>query len=161
MFQALFHVVHEARRTVPSVLYIPHLTALWRDVMNPSLQAAFLSMVRDIPPTAPLLILAVMEKEDDDEEVLDAGITQIFDQTTVHEMSNPSAEERADFFRPVFEAARREPSLDTAASPTEADDELPVVPLADVRKLTEKEEKRLRRKEDAKLRELRIFLRYT
>ena len=32
--------------------------------------------------------------------------------------------------------------------------------MADCRRLTEKEEKRLRRKEDAKLRELRIFLRY-
>ena len=68
-------MIHEARRTVPSVLYIPHLTALWRDVMNPSLQAAFLSMVADIPPTAPLLILAIMEQDDFDQDEEDLDVT--------------------------------------------------------------------------------------
>merc|ERR1719357_1700314 len=60
--EALFHAIHEAKRTVPSILYIPHLAALWNDVMTPSVQAAFLSMVRDIPPTSPLLVLAMMER---------------------------------------------------------------------------------------------------
>jgi uracil-DNA glycosylase len=39
------------------------------------------------------------------------------------------------------------------------EEELPVVPLPEARQLNENEERRLRRKEDALLRELRIFLR--
>ena len=74
--------------------------------------------------------------------------------------------ERTEFFRPVFEAAVKPPvALEASATTEDQLDEqsletLPEVPLADCRRLTEKEEKRLRRKEDAKLRELRIFLRY-
>ena len=73
--------------------------------------------------------------------------------------------ERTEFFRPVFEAAVKPPvALEASATTEDQLDEqsletLPEVPLADCRRLTEKEEKRLRRKEDAKLRELRIFLR--
>merc|ERR1712029_588932 len=157
--EALFHVLHEARRTVPSVVYIPHLTALWRDVMNPSLQAAFLPMVKDIPPTAPLLILAIMEDDQEDQQDdVTSDIGHVFD--NVHWMRSPIASERAEFFRPVFAAAAREPDRESAQSHEDNQaEELATIPLADCRKLTEKEEKRLRRKEDAKLRELRIFLR--
>ncbi len=41
-----------------------------------------------------------------------------------------------------------------------AEEDLPVVPLPEMRELNENEEKKLRRKEDALLRELRIFLRF-
>ena len=94
-------------------------------------------------------------------EHLILGIGHVFDK--VDQMTNPTSEERAEFFRPAFEAATKEPEEGGTTTATGDDDhnpeELPVVPLADCRQLTEKEEKRLRRKEDAKLRELRIFLR--
>ena len=155
-------MIHEARRTAPSILYIPYMTTLWRDVMTAPLRAAFLSMVQDIPPTAPLLTLAVMERYEGGLEEMDndADLERIIDSTMKYEMTNPTAREREEFFQPVFEAAKQEPTVVSEAVGAAPEDELPVVPLADVRQLTEKEEKRLRRKEDAKLRELRIFLRY-
>ena len=92
--EALFHAIHEAKRTVPSILYIPHLTALWNDVMTPSVQAAFLSMVRDIPPTSPLLVLAMMERDSEDVDIDQhdhlVGLGKIFETESVHEMVNPT-----------------------------------------------------------------------
>ena len=90
----MFHAIHEAKRTVPSILYIPHLTALWNDVMTPSVQAAFLSMVRDIPPTSPLLVLAMMERDsediDNDQHDQLVGLGKIFETDSVHEMVTPT-----------------------------------------------------------------------
>ena len=74
-------------------------------------------------------------------------------------MQNPSEEERKTYFQPIFEAARRPPPQIEETTNVHANEALRIVPVADTRKLTEKEEKRLRRKEDALMRELRIFLR--
>ena len=158
--EALFHVIHEARRTVPSVLYIPHFMKLWRNVMTESLREGLLSLLSDIQPTAPLLVLATTEEPVQDEEAI-ARIFGAHDEIEV--VKNPSAEERKLYFKPVFDAALK-PPLTEAERPEERlqdvnAEDLAVVPVADTRALTEKEEKRLKRKEDALLRELRIFLR--
>ena len=161
--EALFHVIHEARRTVPSILYIPHFMKLWRNVMtgiHATLREALMSLLSDIPPTAPLLILAIAE--DVENEEVDDGFPALSlfnnaEQTYV--IQNPTEEERKHFFKPIFDEARRPPATLKKTENTHEKEALQVVPVADTRKLTEKEEKRLRRKEDALMRELRIFLR--
>lgn len=47
----------EAKRTSPSILYIPHLQRWW-DTVGPALRATFLSLLSDIPPFSPILLLA-------------------------------------------------------------------------------------------------------
>jgi len=164
--EALIHVVREARRTAPAILYIPHMTKLWRSVMQREL---LLSLLTDVPPTAPLLVLAIAEEPEKDEQ--EEMIEEVFGSAAdeVFRVENPSAEERQLYFQPVFEAAVKLPPTDTADSLQKSKstsevaaaeaEVLNVVPLADTRALSEKEEKRLKRKEDALLRELRIFLR--
>ena len=51
--ESLCHVIHEAKRTVPSVLYIPDLFEL---CTIDSIKRAFVSLLSGIQPTAPLLV---------------------------------------------------------------------------------------------------------
>lgn len=161
--EALFHVIHEARRTIPSILYIPHFMKLWRNVMtgiHATLREALISLLSDIPPTAPLLILAIAEDVEDEEDDDSFPALRLFNNAEqVYSTQNPTEEERKNFFKPIFDEARRPPEELKKTENTYEKEALQVVPVADTRKLTEKEEKRLRRKEDALMRELRIFLR--
>ena len=161
--EALFHVIHEARKTIPSILYIPHFMKLWSNVMtgiHATLKEALISLLSDIPPSAPLLILAIAEYADIDENSDSCTALNLFNQADqVLTMQNPSEEERKTYFKPIFEAARRSPPQIEETTNVHVNEALRIVPVADTRKLTEKEEKRLRRKEDALMRELRIFLR--
>ena len=105
-------------------------------------------------------MLAIAEYNDSAEEpALDSYFKQIFSEDEIFKVTEPTEEERARFYEPVFEAALALPIKE--AEPYEVTvDELEVVPLPESRELTENEEKRLRKKEEALLRELRIFLRY-
>jgi SpoVK/Ycf46/Vps4 family AAA+-type ATPase len=158
--EAMFHIIHEAKRTVPSVLYIPHFLKLWQKVMADPQRVAFLALMSDIQPTAPLLVLAFVEEEDEDQD--DDILDKMFDpEEEVVTITNPSVEQRREFFRPVFEAAKQPPEIAEEGVGEQGTflEPLNVLPMPESRELTEKEEKRLRRKEDGLRRELRIFLR--
>lgn len=47
----------EAKRTSPSILYIPHIQQWW-DTAGPALRASFLSLLGSIPSFSPILLLA-------------------------------------------------------------------------------------------------------
>lgn len=47
----------EAKRTSPSILYIPHIGQWWETV-GPALRATFLSLLSSIPAFSPILLLA-------------------------------------------------------------------------------------------------------
>merc|ERR1719414_2206020 len=111
--EALFHIIHEARRTVPSILYIPHFMKLWRNVMtgiHTTLREALISLLSDIPPTAPLLILAIAE-ELDSEDIDDAfpAINLFNNANQTFAVQNPTEAERRNYFTPIFDAARAPP----------------------------------------------------
>ena len=59
--EAMFHIIHEAKRTVPSVLYIPHVLRLWQNVLSDPQREAFKAMMSEIQPKAPLIIVAFTE----------------------------------------------------------------------------------------------------
>jgi hypothetical protein len=106
-------------------------------------------------------VLAIAEYNDSAEEpALDSYFKQIFSEDEIFKVTEPTEEERARFYEPVFEAALAMPIREAEPLHEVTIDELEVVPLPESRELTENEEKRLRKKEDALLRELRIFLRY-
>ena len=167
--EAMFQIIHEAKRTAPSVLYIPHFSRLLNKVFSDTQQEAFNAMMADIQPTAPLIVIAFTEdsnEDDDNTNFSDNFLEEMFNpDTEVVETSNPTREERKAYFDPVFEMARQPPEEEdeaAAAHEDELEEEcLEVLPVPESRELTEKEEKRLLRKEDTLLRELRIFLRET
>lgn len=47
----------EAKRTSPSILYIPHIQ-LWWETAGPSLRASFFSLLGSISSFSPILLLA-------------------------------------------------------------------------------------------------------
>uniref|UniRef100_A0A7S3R8I7 Bromo domain-containing protein n=1 Tax=Dunaliella tertiolecta TaxID=3047 RepID=A0A7S3R8I7_DUNTE len=55
--EALVHVVVEARRAAPAVLYLPHIQ-LWWTTAPPALRAVLIMLLEDLPPDTPLLLLA-------------------------------------------------------------------------------------------------------
>merc|ERR1719447_2696327 len=161
--EAMFHIIHEAKRTVPSVLYIPHLLRLWRNVLTPPQREAFMALLSEIQPTAPLIIIAFTEEhvEDDNEDIID----EMFEtDTEMVAIKNANSDQRRQYFQPIFDVASALPEEEAEDKPEEGQQRqevLAILPIQESRDLTEKEEKRLRRKEDTLLRELRIFLRET
>jgi hypothetical protein len=71
-----------------------------------------------------------------------------------HRVENPGENERREYFRPLVTSPP--PKVLPPPPPMES---LPVLPAPESRNLTAREEKRLRKREDTFLRELRIFLR--
>ncbi|MEQ2198894.1 hypothetical protein XENOCAPTIV_020412, partial [Xenoophorus captivus] len=55
--EACAQVFCEAKRTSPSIIYIPHIQQWW-DTAGPALKASFLSLLGSIPSFSPILLLA-------------------------------------------------------------------------------------------------------
>ena len=53
-------VFREAKRTAPSIVYLPHISRWW-DVATEACRATFLSLIGDVEPSAPTLLIATSE----------------------------------------------------------------------------------------------------
>ncbi|EPY84795.1 hypothetical protein CB1_000444028 [Camelus ferus] len=54
-------MIREAKRTAPSIVYVPHIH-LWWDIVGPTLKATFTTLLQNIPSFAPVLLLATSDK---------------------------------------------------------------------------------------------------
>ncbi len=156
--EAICQIIHETKRTAPSCLYIPRIPRVWK-VMTCSARETFLSLLGDILPTAPVFILATQEErstDDDDEEAttIPSGLF-CHNSGEVVMIEKPNAEERRNFFAQILAAACAPIEEDEE----EATEQLEVIPVADLRELSERESKRLKKREQQLQTELRIFLR--
>lgn len=68
--QALVSRIREARRNAPSIIYIPALQDWYRHSM-PQTRASLIMLLRQLPPSLPVLILGTMvdSEEEEDEEL--------------------------------------------------------------------------------------------
>lgn len=129
----------EAKRTSPSILYIPHIQQWW-ETAGPALRASFCSLLNSIPSFSPILLLATcsVPHRELDPEVQTAGsdvfehevesgsaLTRFYPQIQslfrvgygeVYTVSAPTRQERTDFFQDLIlhQAAEAPPS----ATPT-------------------------------------------
>lgn len=55
------HILQEATRVTPSILYLPNVGVFW-DTVSPSVQRTFLSLILSLPPEVELLLLATAEQ---------------------------------------------------------------------------------------------------
>ncbi|XP_030838700.1 ATPase family AAA domain-containing protein 2 isoform X2 [Strongylocentrotus purpuratus] len=147
----------EARRTSPSIIYVPHIGQWW-EACSATLQATFLTLLQDLPPSAPILLLATS-----DFPLRDAPVEMqslfIAGHGEVMKMRLFKMDERREFFRDLVlvqatKAPHRKKKIASAALEV-----LPVVAPREPRELTEEEIQKLISEEEKKLRELRIFLR--
>ncbi|TNN36157.1 ATPase family AAA domain-containing protein 2 [Liparis tanakae] len=147
----------EAKRTSPSVLYVPHIGQWWETV-GPALRATFLSLLGSIPPFAPILLLATCNLQ---HERLSAEVQELFrvEYGEVFHVQTPTRRERRNFFEDLLlnQAAKAPASKKKAA--LKALEVLPVAAPPPPRQLTEEETRRLEEQEEDTLRDLRLFLR--
>ncbi|XP_070841072.1 ATPase family AAA domain-containing protein 2-like [Chaetodon trifascialis] len=108
--EACAQVFCEARRTSPSILYIPHIQQWW-ETAGPSLRASFFSLLGSIPSFSPILLLATCSIH---HEELDPEIRPLFREEygEVYTISVPTRQERTHFFQDLIlsQAAEAPPS---------------------------------------------------
>uniref|UniRef100_A0A3B5AL28 ATPase family AAA domain-containing protein 2-like n=1 Tax=Stegastes partitus TaxID=144197 RepID=A0A3B5AL28_9TELE len=155
--EACAQVFCEAKRTSPSILYIPHIQQWW-DTAGQALRASFLSLLGSIPSFSPILLLATCSVP---HQELDPEIQCLFREEygEVYTISAPTKRERINFFQDLLlnQAAEAPPSKKKAL--TQDMEILPVAPLPPPRQLSEQERLRQQEQEEDVLRELRLFLR--
>ncbi|KAM7382544.1 hypothetical protein PAMP_002270 [Pampus punctatissimus] len=147
----------EAKRTSPSILYIPHIGQWWETV-GPALRATFLSLLGSIPAFAPILLLATCNLR---YSQLSIEVQELFrvEYGEVFLVPVPTSRERRNFFEDlIFNQAAKAPASKKKAV-LHALEVLPVAPPPPPRQLTEEEVQRLEEQEEGTLRELRLFLR--
>ncbi|XP_067093707.1 ATPase family AAA domain-containing protein 2-like isoform X2 [Osmerus mordax] len=155
--EACAQIFCEAKRTSPSILYMPHIQQWWV-TMGAALRATFLSLLSTIPSFSPVLLLATCSLPHAD---LAYEIQDLFrmEYGEVYHIQPPTQKERRNFFEDLIlnQAAKAPMSKRKAA--LQALEVLPVAPAPPPRQLTEKEQQRLEEQEEDTLRELRLFLR--
>nr|XP_046154722.1 ATPase family AAA domain-containing protein 2B isoform X2 [Oncorhynchus gorbuscha] len=146
----------EARRSVPSVVFMPHICDWW-DSVSDTVKNTFLSLLQDVPSFTPLLILATTETC---YTQLPQEVQLMFQRTygEVVSLSPPGEEDRRRFFTDLLlvQAARASLPRKHTALQCEV---LPVAETLDARVLSPEEQRRLADQEENTLRELRLFLR--
>uniref|UniRef100_A0A4W5PQK7 ATPase family AAA domain-containing protein 2 n=1 Tax=Hucho hucho TaxID=62062 RepID=A0A4W5PQK7_9TELE len=147
----------EARRSVPSVVFMPHICDWW-DSVSDTVKNTFLSLLQDVPSFTPLLILATTETC---YTQLPQEVKLMFQRTygEVVSLSPPGEEDRRRFFTDLLLVQAARASLPRRHTALQYEEVLPVAETLDARVLSPEEQRRLADQEENTLRELRLFLR--
>uniref|UniRef100_A0A8C9XAD9 ATPase family AAA domain-containing protein 2 n=1 Tax=Sander lucioperca TaxID=283035 RepID=A0A8C9XAD9_SANLU len=141
-------VFREARRSVPSVVFMPHISEWW-EIVSDTVKSTFLTLLHDVPSFSPVLILATAETH---YSQLSDEVRSIFQRTygEVVTLCPPAAEDRRSFFADL---------LLVQAARALREEVLPMAEAPGPRVLSAEEQRRLAEQEENTLRELRLFLR--
>ncbi|XP_021039506.1 ATPase family AAA domain-containing protein 2 isoform X2 [Mus caroli] len=155
--EACSQMIREAKRTAPSIVYVPHIH-LWWEIVGPTLKATFTTLLQTIPSFAPVLLLATSEKP---YSALPEEVRELFthDHGEIFNVQLPDKEERTKFFEDLILKQASKPPVSQKKAVLQALEVLPVAPPPEPRPLTAEEVKRLEEQEEDTFRELRIFLR--
>ncbi|XP_004607818.2 ATPase family AAA domain-containing protein 2 [Sorex araneus] len=150
-------MIREAKRTAPSIVYVPHIH-LWWEIVGPTLKATFTTLLQNIPSFAPVLLLATSDKP---HSALPEEVQELFvrDYGEIFTVQLPCEEERTKFFEDLILKQAAKPPVSKKKAVLQALEVLPVAPPPKPRPLTAEEVKRLEEQEEDTFRELRIFLR--
>uniref|UniRef100_A0A3B3VCC9 ATPase family AAA domain containing 2B n=1 Tax=Poecilia latipinna TaxID=48699 RepID=A0A3B3VCC9_9TELE len=149
-------VFREARRSVPSVVYMPHISEWW-DTVSDTVKSTFLTLLNDVPSFSPVLILATAETQ---YSKLSEEVKSIFQKTygEVVLLCPPGDQERRSFFSDLLLVQANLKKKKKKAW-RRCEEVLAVAETPAPRVLSEEEQRRLAEQEDNTLRELRLFLR--
>ncbi|CAJ1933319.1 unnamed protein product [Sphenostylis stenocarpa] len=99
--EALVHIFGEARRTTPSILYLPQFDVWW-ETAHEQLRAVLLTLLEELPSDLPILLLGTSSVALADVEEVP---TSVFPHRTVYQVNMPCAKDRTLFFNLLIEAA--------------------------------------------------------
>lgn len=153
------HIFREAKRTSPSIIYLPHVNQWW-NVVGETVRSTVLTLIHDLDPSSPVLLLATSEET---YSQLDYDLQDLFDEYSneVVMMRNPTSNERREFFKDLLLSQATKPPPQRKVAAQRMLEVLPKAPPPEPKKLTDYELKKLQEHEEATLTELRLFLRDT
>ncbi|KAJ1433730.1 P-loop containing nucleoside triphosphate hydrolase [Sesbania bispinosa] len=99
--EALVHIFGEARRTTPSILYLPQFVVWW-ETAHEQLRAVLLTLLEELPSDLPILLLGTSSVAPAEVEEVP---TSVFPHHSVYEVNMPSTKDRTLFFDRLIEAA--------------------------------------------------------
>ncbi|GMH28565.1 hypothetical protein Nepgr_030408 [Nepenthes gracilis] len=105
--EALVHIFGEARRTTPSILYLPQFD-LWCENAHDQLKGVLVTLLEELPSDLPILLLGTSSVP----VVESDGRFSVFPARSVYALEKPTIEERSLFFDRLIEAALSVPSED-------------------------------------------------
>ncbi|KAL5998091.1 hypothetical protein ACLOJK_009026 [Asimina triloba] len=126
--EALVHIFGEARRTTPSILYLPQFQ-LWWETAHEQLKAVLLSLLEELPSDMPILLLGTSSVPSSE---LDGESSSIFAPRNVYQVEKTSTEDRSLFFERLLDTFFSTPSegLSNRSKEPMAVPELPKAPKA-------------------------------
>lgn len=98
--EALVHIFGEARRTTPSILYIPQFH-IWWETAHEQLKAVLMTLLEELPSNLPILLLGTSSVPLSE---LDEGCTSIFALHNVYHVDRPTTNDKSRFFEQLVEA---------------------------------------------------------
>ncbi|WVZ65547.1 hypothetical protein U9M48_014893 [Paspalum notatum var. saurae] len=98
--EALVHIFGEAKRTTPSILYLPQFH-LWWDTAHEQLRAVLLTLLNELPSNLPVLLLGTSAVTFAD---LEEECASIFSSRNVYQVDQPSYDDRLRYFSILFES---------------------------------------------------------
>ncbi|CRL29564.1 Bromodomain [Penicillium camemberti] len=105
---AVIQLFTEVKRHKPSVIYIPNIQ-LWFQTVGPTVISTFMSLLRSVPPSDPVLLLGILESQ---EEELDEGLLKNmfgFSKKNLYDLSAPNHDARREFFGKIIEFVKTPP----------------------------------------------------
>ncbi|XP_039297727.1 ATPase family AAA domain-containing protein 2 [Nilaparvata lugens] len=151
--EACVMIFNEARRTVPSVIYMPCVDNWW-DTLASTLQALIILTLNTIDPCLPILLMATTQT------TVTSQLERIFSsyRKEIYRVPYPTDAQRKQFFQPLIIARSLRP-IPKNKSVEEELEELPRAPTPPPPKRTADELRKIIRQEDTILRDLRYALR--
>ncbi|CAN6167638.1 unnamed protein product [Urochloa humidicola] len=98
--EALVHIFGEAKRTTPSILYLPQFH-LWWDTAHEQLKAVLLTLLNELPSNLPVLLLGTSSVAFTD---LEEECASIFSSCNVYQVDQPSYDDRLRYFNILFDS---------------------------------------------------------
>ncbi|KAL5539523.1 hypothetical protein UlMin_045178 [Ulmus minor] len=98
--EALVHIFGEARRTTPSILYLPQFH-LWWETAHEQLRAVLLTLLEELPSDLPVLLLGTSSVPLAE---VDSVAASIFPHLSVYQVGELTTEDRTLFFDQLIEA---------------------------------------------------------
>ncbi|KAK2600254.1 TAT-binding protein-like protein 7, AAA ATPase [Conoideocrella luteorostrata] len=160
MEQVIVGLFTEIRRHKPSVIYIPNIDAWYATLTNTVALITFQTMLRSIPPTDPVLVLATADCGKD--ELPDGLLCDLFGYSRKNrmEITRPEKENRMQYFSATLDYIKKQPAEfpDPENRKKRVLEELPLAPATVPKAPTKEEAKMLKRKDHQILNALKIQL---
>ncbi|EGY15047.1 hypothetical protein VD0002_g3205 [Verticillium dahliae] len=160
MEQVIVGLFTEVKRHKPSVIYIPNIDVWFMGISDVAL-VTFKAMLKSIPPTDPVLVLATAEHEEG-EPVPPELLRDIFGFSRKNrlEIARPKQENRREYFSTIIEHIRKSPTdfPDPTNRKKRVLEELPVAPPPPPKVLSREEIKAQQKKDHQMLNILKVLL---